>query len=127
MLNENITELYELRIHKEAFRDYMIDNHIISEDTFNQIEKIENLFFAYNLPIEKIKKLEVQLSIAEYLILFSVNTHTNSFCVRIYGKINHESIESIRENIFAILNEDGFSFYVYDFFKLYDKTDNSSL
>lgn len=121
MLNKKIIENYDFRIYEGAFKEYMHDNHILSSECVEELEKIENFFFSYNFPIEEIKKLEGLLKKDEYIVLFSVNVYNNSLNVRIYGKIDMKKIKELRNQITSILAKEKYDCCTYNVLRLYEK------
>lgn len=120
MLSKEITELYEFKLYKPVFKEYIKENRLLSDSCVEELESIENIFFAYNLSIERIKEFESLFESEDYIILLSINAYNNSFIVRIYGKITAKAVASIREKIFSILSKENFDFHTYNFMKLYD-------
>ncbi|MBR2455149.1 MAG: hypothetical protein IKB36_03760 [Clostridia bacterium] len=120
MLNKKITDMYEFKIYSGAFKDYFRDRCILSKECVEELEKIENLFFSYNFPIEKIKLFENLLKKDEYIILFSVNVYNNSLNVRIYGKIDMKKIKELREKITSILAKEKYDCSTYNVLRLYE-------
>ena len=121
MLNKKITDNYAFRIYEGAFKDYIRDNCLLSAESVEELEKIENLFFSYNFSIEDIKKLEGLLKKDEYIILFSVNVYNNSLNVRIYGKIDMVKIKELKEQITSILAKEKYNCCTYNVLRLYEK------
>ena len=121
MLNKKITENYDFRIYEGAFKEYMHDNHILSAESIEELEKIENFFFSYNFPIEEIKKLERLLKQDEYIVLFNVNVFNNSLSARIYGKIDMKKIKELRNQITSILAKEKYDCCTYNVLRLYEK------
>lgn len=112
--------MYELKIYSGAFKDYFRDHCILSKECVEELEKIENLFFSYNFPIEKIRWFENLLKKDEYIILFSVNVYNNSLNVRIYGKIDMKKIKEIREQITIILAKEKYDCCTYNVLRMYE-------
>ena len=112
--------MYEFKIYSGAFKDYIRDHCILSKECVEELEKIENLFFSYNFPIEKIKWFENLLKKDEYIILFSVNVYNNSLNVRIYGKIDMKKIKELREQIISILAKEKYDCCTYNVLRMYD-------
>ena len=121
MLNKKITDNYAFRICRDGFKEYIHDNRLLSKQTIEELEKIENFFFSYNYSIEEIKKLEGLLKKDEYIILFSVNVYNNSLNVRIYGKIDILKTKELREQITLILGKEGYNCCTYNVLRLYEK------
>ncbi len=120
MLNKKLLDQYEFKIYNGAFKDYIRDHCILSKECIEELEKIENLFFSYNFPIEKIKLFENWLKKDEYIILFSVNVYNNSLNVRIYGKIGVKKIKELREQISSILAKEKYDCCTYNVLRLYE-------
>lgn len=121
MLNKKITENYAFRIYRDAFKQYIHDNRLLSAESIEELEKIENFFFSYNYSIDEVKKLEGLLKQGEYVVLFGINIFNNSIGIYIYGKIDISKINELKERISTILANEKYDYYTYNVLRLYDK------
>lgn len=121
MLNKKITDNYAFRIYRDAFKQYIHDNRLLSAEAVEELEKIENFFFSYNYTIDEVKNLEGLLKQGEYVVLFGINTFNNSIGVYIYGKIDIQKINELKERISTILANEKYQHYTYNVLRLYDK------
>lgn len=121
MLNKKITENYAFRIYRDAFKQYIHDNRLLSAESIEELEKIENFFFSYNYSIDEVKKLEGLLKQGEYVVLFGINIFNNSIGIYIYGKIDISKINELKERISTILANEKYNHYTYNVLRLYEK------
>lgn len=121
MLNKKITENYAFRIYRDAFKQYIHDNRLLSAESIEELEKIENFFFSYNYSIEEVKKLEGLLKQGEYVVLFGINIFNNSIGIYIYGKIDISKINELKERISTILASEKYQHFTYNVLRLYEK------
>ena len=121
MLNKKITENYAFRIYRDAFKQYINDNRLLSPESIEELEKIENFFFSYNYSIDEVKKLEGLLKQGEYVLLFNINIFNNSIGIYLYGKIDISKINELKERISTILANEKYDYYTYNVLRLYDK------
>ena len=121
MLNKKITDNYAFRIYRDAFKQYIHDNRLLSAESIEELEKIENFFFSYNYSIDEVKKLEGLLKQGEYVVLFNINIFNHSIGIYIYGKIGIEKINELKERISTILASEKYQHYTYNVLRLYEK------
>lgn len=121
MLSEKITKLHELHSYKYAFKYYIKSNRLLVDECVAELEDFENLYFAHDLSKNILCKCEKHFEPGDFIILFGINIFNNSFNVRIYGKIDIESVVSIRDNLWGILSTEKYDFYTYNFLDLYEK------
>ena len=121
MLNKKITENYAFRIYRDAFKQYINDNRLLSPESIEELEKIENFFFSYNYSIDEVKELEGLLKQGEYVLLFNINVFNNSIGIYIYGKIDISKINELKERISTILASEKYQHFTYNVLRLYEK------
>jgi hypothetical protein len=84
------------------------------------LELLNNLFFAYNLSNEELKRCEDYMEPGDYMILFSINVSNNSLVFKMYGKIDMQKIAKLKEKIINILNGERYDLHTCGLKKLYE-------
>lgn len=111
----------ELNGYRPIFKNYIRANRLLSKGCLEELEKLQNFFFAYNLSNDELRRCEDYMAVGDYMILFSINLYNNSLIFKIYGKIDTRKITQIKEKIIKILTGEKFDLNTFGYKKLFEK------
>ena len=62
----------ELNAYRPILKNYIRANRLLSKGCLEELEKLQNFFFAYNLSNDELRRCEDYMDVGDYMILFSI-------------------------------------------------------